>query len=109
MPGTVAFEDLPQPLDERIVLQQVPAHRMAAVRYSGTWSRSRYEQNRARLHAWVAQQGWAPVGEPLWARYNPPFMPWFLRRNEVLVVVQDARNGSGRQIRPRQPELIRAL
>ena len=22
-------------------------------------------------------------GEPMWARYDPPWMPWFLRRNEV--------------------------
>ena len=25
------------------------------------------------------------VGEPIWARYDPPFMPWFLRTNEILV------------------------
>jgi hypothetical protein len=27
------------------------------------------------------------MGEPVWARYNPPFMPWFLRRNEILLPV----------------------
>ena len=29
----------------------------------------------------------APVGDPTWARYNPPFTPWFLRRNEILIPV----------------------
>lgn len=31
------------------------------------------------------------VGEPLWSRYDPPFMPWFLRRNEVQVEVKPSR------------------
>jgi hypothetical protein len=26
-------------------------------------------------------------GEPIWARYDPSWSPWFLRRNEVLVAV----------------------
>ena len=27
------------------------------------------------------------IGEPVWARYNPPFTPWFLRRNEILIPI----------------------
>jgi hypothetical protein len=27
------------------------------------------------------------VGSPVWARYDPPWKPWFLRRNEVLIEV----------------------
>jgi effector-binding domain-containing protein len=88
MPAEYSLERLPQPLDERISLQPVPARRMAAVRYSGTWSRSGYERNLAHLLAWLQEQQLQPVGEPIWARYNPPFMPWFLRRNEVLIAVE---------------------
>jgi len=54
------------------------------VTYSGTGSRSRYEKNLARLQEWMAARGWSATGEPIWARYNPPFWPWFLRRNEIL-------------------------
>jgi len=32
--------------------------------------------------------GWKRLGTPVWARYNPPFMPWFMRRNEILIPVQ---------------------
>jgi hypothetical protein len=36
----------------------------------------------------MAKQGLEPAGEAVWARYNPPFTPWFLRRNEVLIPVR---------------------
>ncbi len=30
------------------------------------------------------------IGDPIWARYDPPWKPWFLRRNEVLVELDEA-------------------
>jgi hypothetical protein len=89
MPAEYSLETIPEPLDERISVQQVPGRRMAAVRYSGTWSRSRYERNLALLLGWLEEQQMKPVGEPVWARYDPPFMPWFLRRNEVLIALPE--------------------
>ena len=61
---------------------------MAAIRYSGTWHRSRYDAHLARLLTWIENRGYRATGEPVWARYDPPFMPWFLRRNEVLIAVE---------------------
>jgi hypothetical protein len=88
MPSKYTMETLPEPLDERTVLREVPGRLMAAVRYSGTWSRERYEEKRALLMDWVRERGWRSLGDPVWARYDPPFMPWFLRRNEVLIEVE---------------------
>ena len=85
MPAKYSLETLPAPTDEKVRLRAIPARRMAAVRYSGTWSRQRYERNLARLREWMKTQGLAAAGEPVWARYNAPFTPWFLRRNEILV------------------------
>jgi hypothetical protein len=33
-------------------------------------------------------QGLAAADDPVWARYNAPFTPWFLRRNEILVPLE---------------------
>jgi len=27
------------------------------------------------------------IGAPVFARYNAPFTPWFLRRNEIMVEI----------------------
>jgi hypothetical protein len=88
MPSRFTMETLPQPLDENVKLKEMPAAWMAAIRYSGTWRRSRYESREKQLLEWVRQQGLKPAGEPVFARYNAPFMPWFLRRNEVLLPIQ---------------------
>jgi effector-binding domain-containing protein len=85
MPDNFTLETLPAPADERVRLRAIPARRMAAVRYSGTWSQKRYERNLVRLREWMKAQGLAAAGDPVWARYNAPFTPWFLRRNEILV------------------------
>jgi hypothetical protein len=63
---------------------------MAAYRYTGTWNKTHYEEKKDQLMSLIEEQGLRPVGEPIFARYNPPFMPWFLRRNEVLVEVESA-------------------
>ncbi len=88
MPASYTLETLPEPNDPNVVLRQVPERYMAAVRYSGFWSEKLYRQHLDDLTAWMAKQGIKPMGEPIWARYNPPFMPWFLRRNEILVPVE---------------------
>lgn len=87
MPASYSLETLPAPTDPKVVLRQVPATRMAAVRYSGTWSTKRYRRYERELKAWIEDAKCRRLGEPVWARYNPPFTPWFLRRNEVLIPV----------------------
>lgn len=88
MPAGYSLDTLPVPKDPEVTLRQVPARPMAAVRYSGFWSEKAYASNKADLDAWIAKNAFRAVGEPIWARYNPPFMPWFLRRNEVLIPIE---------------------
>ncbi len=92
MPASYTLESLPEPNDPKVTLRQVPAQRMAAVRYSGFWSEKRYLQHKLELESWIQRMNLTIVGDPIWARYNPPFTPWFLRRNEVLIPV-DADTG----------------
>jgi hypothetical protein len=87
MPRDYRLDNLPAPTDPRVGLRREPARTVAAIRYSGFWSRSRYLEHERKLKDWIEQRGLQPVGEPVWSRYDPPFMPWFLRRNEILIEV----------------------
>lgn len=87
MPTSYTLEALPEPEDPKISLRQVPARRMAAVRYSGFWSEKNYLRYKKELESWVHEEGLTIMGDPVWARYNPPFTLWFLRRNEILIPV----------------------
>jgi len=87
MPASFTLETTPEPKDTNVSIREVPARLIAAIRYSGVWSEKSYRRNLAKLQDWTASNRLTPVGEPTWARYNPPFMPWFLRRNEILVPV----------------------
>ena len=92
MPAEYTMETLPVPLDDRVTLVREPGRLMAAIRYSGTWSRGRYEEKEETLRSLMGARGIKAVGEPVFARYNAPFTLWFLRRNEVLIPVERSQN-----------------
>lgn len=88
MPAEYTMATLPMPNDAKIMLRAIPARLVAAITYSGTWSESRYEEHKALLDQMMSKRKLKPAGEYIYARYNPPFTPWFMRRNEVLVPVE---------------------
>ena len=95
MPASYTLKTLPEPEDPQVTLRQVPARRMAVVRYSGFWSEKNYLRYRMKLESWIRDRGLTIVGDPVWARYNPPFTPWFLRRNEILIPVDGGADQEG--------------
>ena len=87
MPASYTMDTIPVPDDPSVVLREVPAHSAAAIRYSGTWSEKSYKKHLAKLLEWMESEDLEAVGEPVWARYNSPFTPWFMRRNEILIPI----------------------
>lgn len=87
MPPEWTLETLPEPLDAGVSLRAVPARTLAVIGYSGTWSQSGYEEHLKKLQDALAQAGLPTHGDPIWARYDPPWKPWFLRRNEIWLEV----------------------
>ena len=85
MPAVYTMDSIPLPDDPSVILREVPAHRAAAIRYSGTWSEKGYKKQLAILQEWMQAENLEAAGEPVWARYNAPFTPWFMRRNEILI------------------------
>ena len=88
MPSGYTLETIPIPVDNRIVIRELPAKTIAVRTYSGSWSESNYRKNEARLMQSLIAQGFKPIDEPVYARYNSPFSLWFMRRNESMVEVE---------------------
>lgn len=88
MPADVTADELPAPSDPAVRTRVVPAQTAAALRFSGRWSRASYERHERTLLDAVAEAGLRVGGPPRYARYDPPWTPWFLRRNEVVVPVE---------------------
>lgn len=84
MPSEFELADLPSPATEAIQLLEVPARRMVAVRFSGRTDDALIAQQESRLRSWMEARSIEPTGQPVYAYYNDPFTPGFLRRNEVL-------------------------
>ncbi|OYU77425.1 MAG: heme-binding protein [Alphaproteobacteria bacterium PA3] len=87
MPRAYALADLPVPIDPAVTLKAQPAARQAVLRFSGLAGEARVADATTRLLGILRARGLVPLGPASVARYNPPWTPWFLRRNEVMVPV----------------------
>lgn len=79
---------LPQPVDERIRIVERAPRLMAVRRYSGRWSEETDGEQQKVLLAALDRDGVTIRGEPVIARYDSPFTPGFLRRNEVMIEIE---------------------
>ena len=83
LPKGVTVASAPEPMDVRIQLREVLPSKVAVIRYSGFWSESNYNQHLAKLQAALRTADLAWEGEAVYSRYDAPFTPWFMRRNEI--------------------------
>jgi hypothetical protein len=87
MPANYTMETLPAPANRAVRLIQQPARRMAVLVFSGLTGEERMESKRLELFDRIAKESLSPVGEPVFAFYDPPWTLPFLRRSEVMVEV----------------------
>jgi len=85
LPHGVTLQSAPEPDDARVRLREVAAHKVAAIRYTGFWSESNFTQHLATLTEALKAVELRWSGEPVFSRYNAPWTPWFMRRNEIWV------------------------
>lgn len=84
-----ADASLPEPVDPHVALRSVPVKVAAAHRFSGLWSRAVVERATSTLLADAEKAGLTVSGPVQFARFDPPWTPWFLRHNEVVAPVAD--------------------
>ena len=87
LPSKYTLETAPSPTSDQVRIATVPGRLMAVVRYSGRWTEKNLQAKRAELRDAVDAKGIVRLGEFESAAYDPPYMPPFMRRNEVMVEV----------------------
>jgi hypothetical protein len=95
MPEGETLATLPVPEDSRVVLRELPPARVAVVRFSGRWTDANMSEHEAELRRWVSDRHLTILGGAEVNRYDPPFKPWFLRRNEVWFPVAEDDGQAG--------------
>ncbi|CAL79171.1 Putative heme-binding protein, SOUL family [Bradyrhizobium sp. ORS 278] len=85
MPSSWSLDTLPPPADARIKLTPLPAQRMLAITFSGSYSDGILADKTRELRDYAQRQGITVSGTPLLAFYNPPWTLPMLRRNEVML------------------------
>lgn len=87
LPAKYTMANAPAPTDPTVRLRETPPRLVAAIRYSGRWTQSNYDEALAELRKGMAAAGLTAAGDPVWMRYDAPFTPGFLRRNEILIPI----------------------
>jgi hypothetical protein len=83
MPKSYTLDTLPVPSDKRVRIHVQPARDFAVLVFSGRTKTEKVDKRARELLDIVARQKIRTRGEPFLMRYNSPFTPGFMRRNEV--------------------------
>jgi hypothetical protein len=83
MPGGKDQDEMPDPLDERVKITTQNPREMAVIRFKGYAGREDVNDVTSRLLEGLQKGGITARGQPVLMRYNAPWTPGFLRRNEV--------------------------
>ncbi len=87
MPSSFTMQNIPTPNDRRVKIIQEPAKKFAVIRFSGLTNETDIQKRTEALNGFIAAEHLRPNGEPILARYDPPWTIWFMRRNEVMIEV----------------------
>jgi hypothetical protein len=88
MPRNYTLDTLPQPNDPKVELRLLPAQRVAVLRFSGLAGEGDVDAKTTELVAATKAHNLRAIGPVSLAQYNPPWTPWFMRRNEVMIPVE---------------------
>lgn len=88
LPRGVSLASAPEPIDPRVTVREVAPVRRAVISFSGFWSQSNYQSHLDQLRAGLTSAGMRWTGEPVYSRYDAPWTPWFMRRNEIWLALE---------------------
>lgn len=89
LPKKFENDAAPQPSAAKVAIQTRPAGQYAVVRFSGRLDKELTTRNEKRLRKWMESKGLEATDFVEAAGYDSPMTPPPLRRNEVLIRIQE--------------------
>ena len=88
LPSKYTMETTPIPNDEKVTIEELPPRKVAAIRFRGYAREKDVEKHTSELLETLSREGIQVIGPPIIMRYNAPYTPGFMRRNEVAVEIE---------------------
>ena len=87
MPSKYSVDSLPEPNNNRVRLKGILAKKFVVIEFSGTNSNENVTEHENQLMNYIEANQIKINGSPKYAFYNPPWSLPFLRRNEVMIEI----------------------
>lgn len=88
MPSNFDLSSLPKPKDKQLQLINMPETIMIACSFKGNVNQKIIQEVSQQTLGWAKKQNLKVVGPLILARYQPPFLPWFLKKSDILFEIE---------------------
>lgn len=89
LPSKYTMETLPTPNNQKVTLIEVPSRIVAVVRFNWYATENKSAAMQSLLEKQVIADGFTILGPAQVAQYNPPFSMPLMRRNEIIIPVEN--------------------
>ncbi len=89
MPSGYTIHDIPKPLNNEIIIKEIPARKMAVIKFNGRNEEDNISKYKNKLLKFMEQNNFVHEENPEYAFYNPPWTLPVLRRNEVMIEIKN--------------------
>ena len=87
MPSKYSMDSLPVPNNNRVRLKEILTKKFVVIEFSGTNSNENVTEHENQLMNYIEANQIKIIDSPKYAFYNPPWSLPFLRRNEVMIEI----------------------
>ena len=87
MPSKYNIDSLPKPANDDIYFEEIQPSLAGVIRFSGVADTSLLDKKASALKRWLELNRYTERSSPKYLFYNDPTTPGFLRRNEVMIII----------------------
>ena len=87
MPSKYSMETLPEPKNDRVRLKKIMTKKFVVIKFSGTNSNENVTEHENQLMNYIEANQIKIIDSPKYAFYNAPWTLPFMRRNEVMIEI----------------------